>query len=117
MTLIITAPADEGIVQASARLLTLGDRPVEKPENRSVCVACRDANFTLAITGVALVQGRPTADWVLDELVRMKAGELGFLDIVGQLSQSLTTGVAAVPVGFTPPCGFDSLLRHHKQST
>jgi hypothetical protein len=67
MTLIIAALADDGIVQASDRLLTLGDRPVEKPENKSVCVACRDANFTLASTGVALVQGRPTADWVLDE--------------------------------------------------
>jgi hypothetical protein len=90
MTLIITALADDAVIQVSDRQLTRGEEVLQKPANKALCISCSDANFTVAFTGVAEILGAPAADWLLDHLASLKASALPFPSILESLRNQAT---------------------------
>ena len=112
MTLIITALADDAVIQVSDRRLTAGTNPLSRPENKAVCVSCADGNFTVAYTGLARVGREPTAEWLVNQLGAMNGTTLTFPQIAAKLREVATTaftqihgsslGVTFVFAGFGP---------------
>jgi hypothetical protein len=90
MTLIITALADDAVIQVSDRRLTSDQVVLDKRVNKALCISCSDANFTVAFTGVAEILGAPTADWLLDHLASRKASALPFPAILESLRDQAT---------------------------
>jgi hypothetical protein len=113
MTLIVTALADDAVVQVSDRRLTAGRDPLSKPENKAICVSCADANIAIAYTGLARIAGQATAEWLTDRLSAMSVSTLTFPQIAAKLREDATTafrggrnGLTVVLAGFGPPGPF-----------
>lgn len=69
MTLIITALAEDAVVQVSDRRLTLPDGTVYSEQaNKAICFDCADAHVSLAYTGLARIGTTPTDQWLVDLL-------------------------------------------------
>lgn len=102
MTLIVTALADDAVVQVSDRRLSLGANPLARPENKAICVSCADANFTIAFTGLAKVGGESTAEWVVNQLGAINATTLTFPEIAEKLRQTVTVTFEAIQPRGTP---------------
>jgi hypothetical protein len=79
MTLIITALSDDVIVQVSDRRLTWSNGLVaDDLAIKAICVACIDASFSIAFTGLAQVGAQRTDEWLVDYLASINAGCLTF---------------------------------------
>ena len=69
MTLIITALANDAVVQVSDRRLTLPGRTVfSEDANKAICFGCADAHVSLAYTGLARIGTTPIDHWLVDLL-------------------------------------------------
>jgi hypothetical protein len=103
MTLIITALADDAVVQVSDRRLSRGPNPLSKPENKAVCVSCADATLAVAYTGLARAGTEPMAEWLVNRLASMNASSLELLQITENLRDIATKAFAkpGAAVGLT----------------
>ena len=82
MTLIVTAVGKSFVIQASDRRLTTPSGELRDDNaNKALCVACRDAVFAMAYTGLAQIGSKRTDEWLADELTEMKAGDLSFIEL------------------------------------
>lgn len=69
MTLIITALADDAVVQVSDRRLTRADGSVVAEDaNKAICFDCADAHVSLAYTGLASIGTTRTDHWLVELL-------------------------------------------------
>jgi hypothetical protein len=69
MTLIITALADDAVVQVSDRRLTCPDgSDFAENANKAICFDCADAHVSLAYTGLAQIGATRTDHWLVDLL-------------------------------------------------
>lgn len=82
MTLIISALAEDVIIQVSDRLVTWPDGRVWSDNaTKVVCVECADAAFTVAYTGLALIGNVRTDRWIVNALNRNGATNKRFPDL------------------------------------
>lgn len=82
MTLIVTAVGKSVVIQVSDRRLTTPSGALyDDNANKAVCVACRDAVFTIAYTGLAQIGSKRIDEWLADELTEMKASYLPFIEL------------------------------------
>lgn len=83
MTQTFTYLSQHFVVQASDRLLSRDAIPWDATTNKSVVLATRDALVGLSFTGTGFIDGLPTDEWIVAQLLRdgisRPAGELPFL--------------------------------------
>jgi len=130
MTLIITALADDAVVQLSDRRLTRADGSVSS-ENaiKSICVDCVDARFSVAYTGLAEIDTKPTDYWLVDFLTRSRAALKTFPKLVYSVAEFATDrfrqllylgdrrGLTLVFSGFGPPGAALALVSNQQDSS
>lgn len=97
MTLIMTAMTKLDVVQASDRRLTRNGNLYDDSANKAVCVACSDARFAMAYTGIAEIQGTRTDEWLVDFLASEGAGGMKLASICEALRSRATTDLSNVP--------------------
>lgn len=98
MTIIITALTANKVIQASDRRLTFSNGGIFDDEaNKAVCVSCKDAYFSMAYTGLALINSIKTDEWLVDYLISIKAFQLDLASIVKGLEKHLTVVFAPLP--------------------
>jgi len=68
MTLILTYITPDGLVQASDRLVSRASLPYDASSNKSVIFLGRDGLVTVAYTGLAFLENRPTDTWIAETL-------------------------------------------------
>ena len=65
MTLIVTAVGKSFVIQASDRRLTTPSGALHDDNaNKALCVACRDAVFAMAYTGLAQIGSKRIDEWL-----------------------------------------------------
>src|SRR5687767_12446359 len=101
MTLIITYSSYYKTVQVSDRRLTVSGALFDDEANKSVCVSCTDARFTIGYTGLARVGSIGTDLWVLETLREMGSSQIGIKNILEKIKNS-----AAKKIGKRYPLTF-----------
>lgn len=87
MTLIITALADDAVVQVSDRRLTLADGSIfSEDATKAICIACSDARVSLAYTGLARIGMTPTDHWLMELLTEGRAANKTFPELLEALA-------------------------------
>jgi hypothetical protein len=71
VTLILTAVSPQGVVQASDRLVSAGGVPVNPLANKTVIFCAQDAFVVMSYTGLAMLDGLRTDDWMARKIVDM----------------------------------------------
>lgn len=130
MTLIITALADDAIVQVSDRRLTGVDGSVySESAVKAICVDCADARFSIAYTGLAEIDTTPTDYWLVDFLTCSRATLKTFPELVYSVAEFATErfrqlrhlgnrrGLTLVFSGFGPPGAALALVSNQKDSS
>src|SRR5436190_12237526 len=69
MTLILTKAASDYVLQASDRLITSAETPLDFRSNKGILFACADAIVSLAYTGMAVLDEIPTDQWLAERLL------------------------------------------------
>lgn len=123
MTLIITALSENAVFQVSDRRLTRTNGSLyDDLAIKAICVSCVDASFCIAYTGLAQIGSCRTDEWVTDYLASIKAGELGFTELLDSLQKHVAStfrglrnlgrirGITFVIAGFGRPGPFMGLL-------
>lgn len=100
MSLIITAIADDAVVQVWDRRLTHpnGDMFTDHA-CKAICISCADARVAAAFTGLAYVGPTPIDHWLVDSLTTDRAAEKPFRQLVHSLSGH-ATGLTVMLAGF-----------------
>ena len=92
MTLIITALADNVVIQVSDRRLTATNGKLyDDLAIKEICVSCADARFCMAYTGLAKIDCRRTDEWVFDFLSSINAGKLTFTKLFDSLHKQVSS--------------------------
>ena len=130
MTLIITALADDAVVQVSDRRLTLADGTVfSENANKAICVDCADSRVSVAYTGLARIDTTPTDHWLVDLLTDISAAKKSFPDVVAAVAERATErfralrhlrdrrGLSLVFAGFGPPGAVMALVSNQEDSS
>jgi hypothetical protein len=98
MTLIISLAMATKVLQASDRRLTRPDGIlVDDNSNKAVCVGCKDGHFCIAYTGLALIEGTRTDEWVVDFLISIRAYQMNLVSITEVLEERLTKAFYSLP--------------------
>lgn len=127
MTLIITALAEDVLIQVSDRRLTYSNGAIASNlANKAICVTCLDAMFTIAYTGLAQIGHVTTDHWLVDHFTNTGAANKRFDEIVKELRSyaALTfskfchlgnaRGITFIFAGFRPLGPFIVLLSNQE---
>jgi hypothetical protein len=101
MTLIFTLATYSKVVQVSDRRLTWPDGRLDDDEsNKAICVSCKDADFSVAYTGLAKIGKKLIAsdDWLTDYLTSIDAAGKNLIFISKSLDRTLPTILDETPV-------------------
>jgi hypothetical protein len=91
MTLIITAIADDAVVQVSDRRLTRADGSICSDNAcKAICMTCLDAHVSLAYTGLARIGPISTDHWLVEMLIEIRASSKRFPEVVDSLAAAAT---------------------------
>jgi hypothetical protein len=92
MTLILTVATADKIVQVSDRLLTypIGGVP-PGDANKAVVVRCQDARFTIAYTGMGIIEKKRTDIWLAEYLNGIHAAHTDLNSICSAFIERLST--------------------------
>jgi hypothetical protein len=84
MTLVITTGCPEFVLQVSDRRFTRLDTrlPVTDEGNKVLVVRACDADLAVSFTGLGIIEGEWTGDWLLARIAQAKAAESGFDECV-----------------------------------
>lgn len=131
MTLIVTALAEDAIVQVSDRRLIYPDGTIYSDnETKAVCVKCSDAIFSIAYTGLARLglqrTARATGHWLVDFFSESGKLQMRYPELIKQLKAystasfgtlcHLNNGITIVLAGFGPPGPFITTLSNQEDS-
>jgi hypothetical protein len=130
VTLIITALADDSVVQVSDRRLTWPDGSLySENATKAICIACSDARLSLAYTGLARIGTTSTDRWLVDTLIESGAALKTFPELVESLATIATMrfrrltelgdrrGLTLILSGFGPPGPMMALVSNFEDST
>jgi len=131
MTLIVTAMAEDAIIQVSDRRLTYPNGEIySDKETKAVCVQCSDAIFSVGYTGLARLGPQRTAKatgyWLVDFFSEPGKLQMRYPELIEQLKAFSTTsfgplchskiGITIVLAGFGPPGPFITTLSNQEDS-
>jgi hypothetical protein len=78
-------------VQVSDRRLTMPDGTVvDERANKAICLWCQDAYVAIGYAGLACIGAKPTDEWLLDNLLLMRASLIPLQQVSQELRQRLT---------------------------
>jgi hypothetical protein len=129
MTLIISALADDAVVQVSDRRLTRDGSVVSESANKAICVHCANAWFSIAYTGLAEIDTTRTDYWLVDFLTCSRAALKTFPELVRSVAEFATArfrrlrhlgnrrGLTLVFGGFGPPRAVLALVSNQEDSS
>jgi hypothetical protein len=117
---------DDITIQVSDRRLTRVDGTLhDDSANKAVCIACRNAAFSVAYTGLARVQNRRTDIWLADYFTASNAGSKGYPELMQDWQRAASSAfrnlgphrrVTFSMVGFCPRGPFAAHLSNFEDS-
>ena len=94
MTFIISAATKNAVFQIADTRLTTPDGSLFDDEAvKTVIVHCYDAKLSISYSGMALINGKRTDQWIEDKLTKFKAWHKVFQEIVEFMKGELTNAI------------------------
>ena len=90
MTLILSALTPTHAIQVSDRRLTLPNGELyEDDRNKALALSCSNGHFCLSATGLGVIRGKPTSEWMADTICAENQGRFRLVDILRALKAGL----------------------------